>query len=772
MKKILSCFILFGIIYLSIFCFTFADEGSGEQSILSWANEGLQNSPTEPAQWQEENQDEEPDEQNEEQGEPEENSWDPEVNEEEPWNDDPAQEDDEFPEDDNTTQETWWNSWNTSISCPIKFAFNVSTPVWDVQISSIKSYWNNQIINLKNKTKFDVDLSNYYIQFLDWTTVNINWNTISPKWSTSLMWNYWIPTNTDFCINLIKYENWDEIVQDRYCRNSISKANSWDIEKIQDQPSLSWQDNPIDTWNIVEQNSWDIVENNEEELTEIILIKIINIDYDPEWVDGDNESIVLQLLSWWTVDLSKYSIYYTKDWNTKKIKKINSILSWYDSQKFMWGFSFPNSTKDGNPVVVNLVSPDWDLIDSYIYDPNTKKDTQTQIIKEVVKIEVPVINYSFSIDKVVYDPEWTDDGNEEIWITSQNWDTVEFGSKIYISVNWTRKSLKSYWSIKPWETKKLVWTFGLPNSKKTTIDLIYSGIILDTYEYDPEIDKLVDTGENLSTWEIFLTGMDLDFLDLSIISVLPNPFGADESNEEISLYYSGDLKEINLSSWFYLQIGTTKKYLKWILPANQETAFKWSYSLPNKWWCVEIWYKWNIFDKFCYEQPYEWQKFFISNWVLESLNTLDLSVLNKTKMQNIWNKVCMTYWDQKFSCKNMPYSKLSTKRLNQNKLYKEFFDSFENYLKSEWKIMYYDSEIKNYFSLLNDIEGAIADWNSTFDLNGQTFQTSEFQAMYDSLYKKEPQDFVAAQLDAILPNWVVNKYFSLKQQYLDYLFSI
>jgi tRNA G10 N-methylase Trm11 len=57
----------------------------------------------------------------------------------------------------------------------------------------------------------------------------------------------------------------------------------------------------------------------------------------------------------------------------------------------------------------------------------------------------------------------------------------------------------------------------------------------------------------------------------------------------------------------------------------------------------------------------------------------------------------------------MPYSKLSTQKVKQNKLYKEFFDSFENYLKDQRKIMYYDTDIKNYFNLLNEIEKAISD---------------------------------------------------------------
>jgi hypothetical protein len=64
----------------------------------------------------------------------------------------------------------------------------------------------------------------------------------------------------------------------------------------------------------------------------------------------------------------------------------------------------------------------------------------------------------------------------------------------------------------------------------------------------------------------------------------------------------------------------------------------------------------------------------------------------------------------------MPYSKLSTKRINQNKMYKSFFDSFEDYMKDNWKIMYYDSEIKNYFELLDDIEDVISDGKTTIEI--------------------------------------------------------
>ena len=374
-------------------------------------------------------------------------------------------------------------------------------------------------------------------------------------------------------------------------------------------------------------------------------------------------------------------------------------------------------------------------------------------------------DFVFYIENIIYDPEWSDNWNEEIWINMIEWIPVEFGTDFYLLVNDTKKSLKKYGSISPWETKKLVWNFWFPNNKLTTVSFVNNWEILDTYVYDPELDKLVDTGSTLSTWDELLAQIS----QFQILSILPNPYWADWSNEEIELFCKSELQNLNLSSWFYLQIWTTKKYLKWEISTNESVNLKWAFSFPNKWWCVELWYKWFIFDKFCYTQPDEWQKFYVSNWVIESISTLDLSILKSSKLQNIWNKVCLTYAGQTFYCKNMPYSKLSTKRINQNKMYKSFFDSFEGYMKDNWKIMYYDSEIKNYFELLDDIEDVISDGKITIEIEWNMFDISDFQTIYDAKYQKAPSQTISDILKSLISDEIVNKYENLKSEYLEIL---
>ena len=794
--------------------------------------------------------------------------------------------------------QVWWWGW----SCP-----NNEDPIFDsssfssseIQISAIKYYWNYQILKLKNKTNSDINLREYYLQFLDWSTKNVQWNTLFAKSTMSFVWNYWLQTNQDFCVNLMK----DGEVIDRYCRNSLTKATAQDEQNIFNQLTFREELESEEELDEEERNEPENPNNtwNNENLLQTNLIKIIDIDYDPAWVDWDNESVTLLLLTWDYADLSWYNFYYTKDGKTQKAKaKIQWILSYWIRQTFKWWFAFPNSTDDKKPVTVNLIWPDGKVVDTYIYNPNKITEIPAgdyevvsvidgdtikinynsqeftirfagidapessalrcgkvecfwpeskQYLKNLIEWKTisfepasmdwydrfvwyiylnweninekliknwyareysyknqsykyqtrfksaqnyarnnglwlrwyeckwerlcPVdetqmeYNFLFNIENIIYDPDWDDNGKEEIWLKMIDWVTTEFGTDFYLLVNDTKKSLKKYGSISPLETKKLVWTFWFPNNKLTTVSLVYNWEILDTYIYNPELDKLVDTGSTLSTWDELLAKIS----QFQILSILPNPFWADWSNEEIELFCKSELPNLNLSSWFYLQIWTSKKYLKWEISTNENVNLKWAFSFPNKWWCVELWYKWFIFDKFCYTQPDEWQKFYVSNWVIESISTLDLTILKNSKLQNIGNKVCLTYAGQKFACKNMPYSKLSTKRISQNKMYKSFFDSFEDYMKDNWKIMYYDSEIKNYFYLLDEIEDVISSWWSTITLEWVTYDISQFNEMYEAIYKKTPSKTFSDALKSLVSDEIVNKYKSLKSEYLEILMN-
>lgn len=117
----------------------------------------------------------------------------------------------------------------------------------------------------------------------------------------------------------------------------------------------------------------------------------------------------------------------------------------------------------------------------------------------------------------------------------------------------------------------------------------------------------------------------------------------------------------------------------------------------------------------------------------------------------------------------MPYSKLSTKKINQNKMYKSFFDSFEEYMKDNWKIMYYDSEIKNYFELLDEIEDVISSWWAKITIDSIQYDISDFENIYNAKYKKSPSKSFGDLLKSLFSSEIVDKYESLKSEYIEYL---
>jgi hypothetical protein len=97
-------------------------------------------------------------------------------------------------------------------------------------------------------------------------------------------------------------------------------------------------------------------------------IKILDITYDPDGADTDNETITLQNLSDFSIDLSNLKLKI----NTTN-KKLTGTLSPSETKTFKGTFGFPNSTKDGSEVLVSLFYDDTldTIFDTYLYNPNT-----------------------------------------------------------------------------------------------------------------------------------------------------------------------------------------------------------------------------------------------------------------------------------------------------------------------------------------------------------------------------------------------------------------
>jgi len=73
----------------------------------------------------------------------------------------------------------------------------------------------------------------------------------------------------------------------------------------------------------------------------------------------------------------------------------------------------------------------------------------------------------------------------------------------------------------------------------------------------------------------------------------------------------------------------------------------------------------------------------------------------------------------------LPASKTSTKLKNQNKLYKTYANLLEDYLRKNRSTLFYQTPLKEYFSVFSDAKKAINESQSTISISGQQIDVQD-----------------------------------------------
>ena len=352
---------------------------------------------------------------------------------------------------------------------------------------------------------------------------------------------------------------------------------------------------------------------------------------------------------------------------------------------------------------------------------------------------------------------------------------------LYLKINSTKKYLTGTFVYN--EKKIFIWSLGLVN-KPACVELRYKEKLLDTYCYpEPKEWQYVEKGkENIEeTWLIIQ-----NIPNIHIQWLLPNSKGKDDQ-ELVSLFrtpsviasgsvttqswlnlnknvitaspsivsWSRDGAEISTnqqdsdssfttrSEWqnqinfqlppktLYILNNKTKTYFSGSLKANTGTIFKWSLGLINKAHCVELRYKDIQLDTFCYPNPKEDEYFGSWNYILQTIQKSDFSIL-----QDVWfivtgSQICVRYFDQMLTCRSLPASKTSIKLKNENKLYKTYFNLFQNYLIKDWSTLYYNTDIKTYFDTFKQAKSEVLKFGQVVSFSGQQFNVYDLSGQID-----------------------------------------
>ena len=521
--------------------------------------------------------------------------------------------------------------------------------------------------------------------------------------------------------------------------------------------------------------SWDILVSTDiSTIVDEYIIQILDIEYDPEGSDTNNEKITLLARhisgDQHPLDLSKTFRLKVNGTN----KTLPRILPMDTPTTFTKTFGFPNTTLSWAAVMVSLHYGEH-IFASYTYTPKKLSSADEQAltstgytVSSVLDGDTLRIKYQGKTQSVrllgVDAPE----------STKTRYKYLEcFGSE-------AKNYLKSLV-----DKKKITFQFDPSQDQKDLYDRLLAYVYLDEnlinqtmiengyakeytyktpYTYQSQFQQAEQSAQEqmLGLWNeqtcgvslsgVQLTGdlettgtiLSLSGWEFTITYVLPNPKGSDTFEEiGIRINYrdedNGTRNEgqtpppsaspldkggtdesiIDLSQGFTLRVGKTKKKIHQIVHIGQENIVSGSLGLVNKAACVSLWYEEEELTKFCYGQPKEGQKIYANyQWLAETPQE-NLDILNALQLKRIGNTLCIWYKDQSFLCKRIPASKAEIKATQEQKLYKGFASLIKQYIITNWKELYYDTPLKQYFDLVAQNKKLIASGVSHVDIYGQ-----------------------------------------------------
>ena len=629
--------------------------------------------------------------------------------------------------------------------------------------------WNETITIESNSSKV-LDLSKIKMK-VNATNKKLTW-ILDPYSSTTLKWNFGFPNSTK--------DNSDVVVILFY-ENHIFSTYTYNPNK----PKVEIPDGAVKVYSVIDGDTFryrkadwslqsvrllgvDAPESNtaryrstecfwkeaKNYLTNLIKNQYVTLEFDPNSSSSDAYGRMLA--------------YVYLDW---KMVNETLIAEWYAKEyTYKTSYTHQNSFKQAEETAKR--SGKW-LRSSATCGKSIEEEPEAWGI-DYEKLSIKIFN-------VIYDPDGTDSWNEIVQLSVDNSQisavsSIDFSDDFSLTIfprseysTWTTKNKKltEFWlfdlSTSPEITLK--WNFWLPNNRATCVSLNQWSYTFDTWCYNPNW-PLSDEEPEAQTWDLAILP------NVKIQSIIPNPSWKDSWKEEITLLRtpSDDILQfqttLDLNPDFSLLINDkTKKKLVWSLIPNQNIIIKWSFWLPNSASCVSLLFRWEEIDKFCYWKASDGIKFNIDNTSVHEISAEELSIVKKIKLVRQWDKLCISYNKTQFSCKSIPNS-TTEKNKKLLSMQNSYLKEIENYLKENYSILYYSSDLKDYFDLYSMAKKTIKSWNYKFDRNWKEIDASNISSLFDKEYGKDAQTYFVDEISNLLPNVINEKMKILKKSYI------
>ena len=603
----------------------------------------------------------------------------------------------------------------------------------------------NESITIKSNSSKSLDLSKIKMK-VNATNKKLTW-ILEPYSTTTLKWNFWFPNSTK--------DNSDVVVILFY-DNHIFSTYTYNPNK----PKVEIPDWAVKVYSVIDgdtfryrKEDWilqsvrllgvDAPESNtaryrttecfwkeaKNYLTNLIKNQYVTLEFDSNSAQSDayGRMLAYVYLDWKLVNETLIAEWYAKEYTYKTAYSQQSVFKQAEE----------NAKK----------SEKW-LRSSAICGKSIEEEPEAWGI-DYEKL-------SIKISSVIYDPDGTDSWNEIVQLNVDNSQistvsSIDFSDNFSLTIfprseysTWTTKTkkLSEFWNFDFSESPEITlkWNFWLPNNRATCVSLNQWSYTFDTRCYNPN--GPLSEEELVLSWQV-----SSSLPNVKIQSIIPNPSWKDSWKEEISLLrtpsqdFPESLNLLDLSPDFSLLINwKTKKKLVWNLVPNQKITIKWSFSLPNSASCVSLLYKWEELDKFCYWKASDGMKFNSNNTLVREIPAEELAIVKKIKLVRQWDKLCVSYNKTQFSCKKIPNS-TTEKNKKLLSMQNSYITQIQKYLKNNYSMLYYNSELKEYFDLYSLAKKTIKSWNYQFERNGKMIAVNDIDTLFSEKYELDSKDY-------------------------------
>ena len=176
-------------------------------------------------------------------------------------------------------------------------------------------------------------------------------------------------------------------------------------------------------------------------------------------------------------------------------------------------------------------------------------------------------------------------------------------------------------------------------------------------------------------------------------------------------------------------------------------------------------------DSFCYEKAKEGQRFLANNTSVQEIPEEELATVKKITLVKQGDQLCISYNKVIFGCKKIPNSttEQNAKLLSfQN----NYIAELQKYLKNDYSLLYYQSDLPQYFSFYSDAKKEIKSWNFTVSRKWTEIPITNVASLYPIQYNQSAQEYLTSKVVEQLPSSLLSYYQQEREKWYQSLLEI